>query len=57
VTGAGIPFVMKWLGFDPAQSSTIFATTITDVVGFFALLCWRGGSDVSRNPNHEPEIR
>jgi magnesium transporter len=38
VTGAGIPFVMKWFGFDPAQSSTIFATTITDVVGFFALL-------------------
>ena len=38
VTGAGIPFVMKWLGFDPAQSSTIFATTITDVVGFLALL-------------------
>ena len=38
VTGAGIPFIMKWLGFDPAQSATIFATTITDVVGFFALL-------------------
>jgi magnesium transporter len=38
VTGAGIPFVMRSLGFDPAQSSTIFATTITDVVGFFALL-------------------
>ena len=38
VTGAGIPFVMRWFGFDPAQSSTIFATTITDVVGFFCLL-------------------
>jgi magnesium transporter len=38
VTGAGIPFVMRWFGFDPAQSSTIFATTITDVVGFFSLL-------------------
>jgi magnesium transporter len=37
-TGATIPFLMKYLGFDPAQSSTIFATTITDVVGFFALL-------------------
>ncbi len=36
-TGAGIPFVMKALGFDPAQSATIFATTITDVVGFFGL--------------------
>ena len=38
VTGAGVPFLMKRLGFDPAQSATIFATTITDVVGFFALL-------------------
>ena len=37
-TGAGIPFLMKRLGFDPAQSATIFATTVTDVVGFFALL-------------------
>ncbi len=37
-TGAGIPFVMKWFGFDPAQSATIFATTVTDVVGFFSLL-------------------
>ncbi len=36
-TGAGIPFIMKWLGFDPAQSATIFATTVTDVVGFFGL--------------------
>ncbi|HLL90928.1 MAG TPA: magnesium transporter [Tepidisphaeraceae bacterium] len=38
VTGAGIPFVMKRLGFDPAQSATIFATTVTDVCGFFVLL-------------------
>jgi magnesium transporter len=38
VTGVAVPFVMKWLGFDPAQSATIFATTVTDVVGFFALL-------------------
>ena len=38
VTGAGIPFLMKRLGFDPAQSATIFATTVTDVVGFLALL-------------------
>ncbi|MEL7237482.1 MAG: magnesium transporter, partial [Planctomycetota bacterium] len=38
VSGAGIPFLMKRLGFDPAQSATIFATTVTDVVGFLALL-------------------
>lgn len=38
VSGAAIPFVLKWMGFDPAQSATIFATTITDVAGFFSLL-------------------
>ena len=37
-TGAAIPFVMRRLGFDPAQSATIFATTVTDVCGFLALL-------------------
>jgi len=37
-SGAGIPFLMKKLGFDPAQSSTIFATTITDIAGFLCLL-------------------
>lgn len=36
--GAVIPLGMKRLGFDPAQSSGIFLTTITDVVGFFAFL-------------------
>ncbi len=38
VTGVSIPFVMKKLGFDPAQSATIFATTFTDCGGFFATL-------------------
>jgi magnesium transporter len=38
VTGVMIPFVMKRLGFDPAQSATIFATTFTDCGGFFATL-------------------
>jgi magnesium transporter len=38
VTGVGIPFIMKRLGFDPAQSATIFATTFTDCGGFFATL-------------------
>lgn len=38
ITGAWIPFAMKWMGFDPAQSATIFATTVTDVAGFFSLL-------------------
>ncbi|MDB5328823.1 MAG: mgtE [Phycisphaerales bacterium] len=38
VTGSAIPFIMKKFGADPAQSSTIFATTFTDCGGFFATL-------------------
>lgn len=38
VSGGGIPFIMKKLGYDPAQSATIFATTVTDVAGFFGFL-------------------
>ena len=38
VWGAVIPFIMKSLGFDPAQSATIFTTVLTDFVGFFTLL-------------------
>lgn len=38
VSGVCIPFVMKKLGFDPAQSATIIATTFTDCGGFFACL-------------------
>jgi len=38
LAGAAIPIVMKKLGADPAQSSSIILTTITDVVGFFAFL-------------------
>lgn len=36
--GAGMPFLLSTLGFDPAQSATIFTTTLTDLVGFFTLL-------------------
>lgn len=36
--GAAVPIAMKRLGFDPAQSATIFTTTLTDMVGFFTLL-------------------
>lgn len=38
LSGALIPLVMKRLGYDPAHSSGIFLTTVTDVVGFFAFL-------------------
>ena len=36
--GAAIPIFMKALGKDPAQSSNIILTTVTDVVGYFAFL-------------------
>jgi magnesium transporter len=38
LSGALIPVMMKRMGFDPAHSSGIFLTTVTDVVGFFAFL-------------------
>lgn len=36
--GAGIPFVLHRLGQDPAIASSVFLTTITDVIGFLAFL-------------------
>jgi magnesium transporter len=38
MAGAAIPMVLTRLGQDPAQSSSIFLTTITDVAGFFSFL-------------------
>jgi len=38
LSGAAIPIVMKSLGWDPAQCSSIILTTVTDVVGFVAFL-------------------
>lgn len=38
LSGAAIPLTMKRIGLDPAQSSSIILTTVTDVVGFFAFL-------------------
>lgn len=38
LAGAAIPLTMKSLGFDPAQSSSIILTTVTDIVGFFSFL-------------------
>lgn len=37
-SGVVIPTVLSSMGQDPAQSSSIILTTITDVVGFFAFL-------------------
>jgi magnesium transporter len=38
LSGASIPLIMKKIGIDPAQSSSIVLTTITDVLGFLAFL-------------------
>ncbi len=38
LSGVIIPIVLSSLGQDPAQSSSIILTTVTDVVGFFAFL-------------------
>jgi magnesium transporter len=38
VTGALIPMVLTALGQDPAQSSSIVLTTVTDVSGFMSFL-------------------
>lgn len=37
-SGAFIPLFLKRIGLDPAQSSSIFLTTITDITGFFIFL-------------------
>jgi magnesium transporter len=33
-----MPIWLHRLKFDPAHSATVFLTTVTDVVGFFAFL-------------------
>ena len=38
LSGASIPLLMKRIGIDLAQSSTIILTTVTDVIGFLAFL-------------------
>lgn len=38
LSGIGIPIILHRLGLDPALASSVFLTTVTDVVGFFAFL-------------------
>ncbi len=38
LAGATIPLLMRRMGADPALSSSVVLTTVTDVVGFFAFL-------------------
>ncbi len=38
LSGAFIPLALKSFGIDPAQSSAIVLTTVTDIIGFFSFL-------------------
>ncbi len=38
LAGISIPLALKRYGADPAVSSSVFVTTVTDVIGFFAFL-------------------
>ncbi len=38
ISGAGIPIILTITGQDPAQSSSIFLTTVSDIAGFFSFL-------------------
>ena len=38
LAGVCIPLLLDKLGFDPAVSSGVFLTTVTDIVGFFSFL-------------------
>ena len=38
MAGAAVPLILKGLRQDPAQSSSIVLTTVTDVTGFLTFL-------------------
>ncbi len=38
IAGIGIPLALDHWDYDPAVSSTVFVTTVTDIVGFFSFL-------------------
>jgi len=38
LTGAGVPLLLRRLRVDPAISSAVFITTVTDVVGLLLFL-------------------
>ena len=38
LSGLLIPVVLEKVGVDPAIASSVFVTTVTDIVGFFAFL-------------------
>ncbi|MBE5316565.1 MAG: magnesium transporter [Xanthomonadales bacterium] len=38
LAGAGVPLTLRQLGFDPARASSIFPSTVADLLGFLAFL-------------------
>lgn len=38
IAGVSVPLALKHYGADPAVASSVFVTTVTDIVGFFAFL-------------------
>ena len=38
VFGFLIPYSLNWLKIDPAIASSVFVTTVTDVIGFLSFL-------------------
>lgn len=38
IAGVSVPLVLKHYGADPAVASSVFVTTVTDIIGFFAFL-------------------
>jgi magnesium transporter len=38
LAGIAVPLALRRFGADPAVSSSVFVTTVTDVIGFFAFL-------------------
>ncbi len=38
VAGMAVPLALERMGADPADSATVFVTTVTDIVGFFTFL-------------------
>lgn len=38
IAGILLPLALDWMGFDPAASSVVFLTTVTDCVGYFSFL-------------------
>ena len=38
LTGAGVPLLLRRFGMDPAVSSAVFVTTVTDIIGFLLFL-------------------